>query len=265
MNPEWSPEDDRDLLEYCLQNPSEAEITCDEKFWEYRYGVVFKTGNPSIDETWKDLYLKKLVDVSNEYGISKSFPKLIVFDFHGVLCIEKPRVNRNELENNKGDLVKLKNPYFWEEVMELNNKPPEFFIPKAKDLVEFVNKVRINYPNTEFAIASSGESEVFVESLMRYTFRYYDSTSPFKEGSVIGSFRFNQYREDNPEPFNSKRRHIYVIKRNLNMVLDDSEIVLLDDDVSKLELVKPICGIEVNPKFFDVGIWNKNKCGFDKL
>lgn len=192
------------------------------------------------------------------------FPKLIVFDFHGTLSLssgtergflvgdfettlELPEHGKIRINNLKKALRKYK-INGWYSAMVKSKINPYIMMPTLDDILTFVDFIRNDRKDTIFSIASMLEDEHFMYDMMKYCFECKGKISPFTKESICGT-RFD--KKDKKIP------HIQEILKRLNLKIDNSNIILIDDTEKIVSFMrnKGIFSILVK-KYFILEEWN---------
>ena len=166
---------------------------------------------------------------------------MIVFDFHGCLSLSSKDIKTYNIKNilNKED---------WYESMVKLKVDPYFLMPTLDDVVKFVDNIKYKRNDIIFAIASMLEDEDFMYDMMKYCFDCKGKISPFTKESICGT-RFDKKEMKIP--------HIQEILKRLNLKIDNSNIILIDDTEKIVSFMrnKGIFSILVK-KYFILEEWN---------
>tara|TARA_R110002153_G_scaffold31231_1_gene95274 strand:- start:970 stop:1647 length:678 start_codon:yes stop_codon:yes gene_type:complete len=201
-----------------------------------------------------------------------SYPKLIVFDFHGTLSLasgsEKSPILLGDFETSlklgEHTLIKLNNlknalrPYKngdWYSAMQKSNIDPFIMMPTLKDIILFVDDMRHHRKDVVFSIASMLEDEKFMYDMMRYCFESQGKISPFLQEAIISSHSLNRMMSKGKD---DKWPHISVILERMKLSIDKSDIVLIDDSENVVSYMSRngVCSILVQD-YFRLTDWNK--------
>jgi len=199
------------------------------------------------------------------------FPKLIVFDFHGCLSLASgtergvlvgdfentlklAEYGRIRINNLKKALRKYKNGS-WYSAMVKSKINPYIMMPTLDEVITFVDFIRNNRKDTVFSIASMLEDEHFMYDMMKYCFEKKDKISPFLQDAIISSHSLDNKVSRSR---NDKWPHISVILKKLNLPIEKSDIVLIDDTESIVDYMTKsgICSVLVED-YFRISDWNK--------
>lgn len=200
------------------------------------------------------------------------FPKLIVFDFHKTLSLDKGDLNsslqsyKNSYRQNhqpKGPLTEDS----WYAIFNLNQISLDDIMPTWRDVKYFITYIK-NQTTTIFGIASMIEQDALILGMMKYAFQEMEMENPFSADTVVASSTYNKYGYMN---LPGKQQHIVVITKNLGLAdeIMISETVLIDDNVENIKNTAPICGV-VASDYFLISDWNmaqgKNEyCNYSKI
>lgn len=184
------------------------------------------------------------------------FPKLIVFDFHGVLSLlqnyhDNENIGINDLKKN----IKLVNHNWFESFQQCNLESVDL-VPCINDLIKFCEYINNLNQSIVLAVASMCESEEFIFELMKYVFSKKGYKSPFIRETIVTNQSFIKYKDIIKE---NKLKHIDIIMRNINKNFLSSEIVLIDDDIGNLHICQNsgILTVEIEC-YFTINEWNKS-------
>lgn len=202
---------------------------------------------------------------------SATYPKLIVFDFHGTLSLDTGSLNIGALKARLKKYALPNEPKAltvdgWLTLMNRaatnNDLKPEDMMPHLNDVIDFISGINAkSHHTTKFAIASNAEQDAFVLAIMNYCFaaRGKHDLNPFNENNVIGIKGLSRYE---PMPAGEgKLKHISVILRNLGWKIGEdiqySDMVLIDNSSDDLKRVKPagVKPIQVK-QYFRIEEWN---------
>lgn len=187
------------------------------------------------------------------------FPRLIVFDFHKTLSLDKRDINsllknyKEEYRNNvqpKGPLTEDS----WYSILSRNNIDLDTIMPTWRDIKYFITYITNHRPDIIFGIASMIEQDSLILGMMRYAFEKIEIHNPFNSSTVVASSTFNKYGY---MKLPGKQQHITVMTMNLGLH-DDIKIgdtVLIDDSMDNLKNTQPICGVLASD-YFRIADWN---------
>ena len=195
-----------------------------------------------------------------------SFPRLIVFDFHKTISLDKKDLNRL-LGPYKIDYRENIQPTgsltvdSWYQIFSGNNIDLDLIIPTWRELIQFISRVKTVRPDVIFAIASMIENDYIILGMMKYLFDIVQIENPFNSDTVVASLTFNKYGFMN---LPGKQQHIMVITTNLGLQdqITIGETVLIDDSEKNIINTAPICGILASD-YFKISDWNKAQDSLD--
>jgi hypothetical protein len=190
-------------------------------------------------------------------------PKLIVFDFHGVLSLKEGSFKdfkelldykTIKINNIKTYLKKFKtnDSLDWYLLLKKSKINTIFLMPTLDEVILFIENITLLFPKIQFGIASMGEIESFMIAILKYCFEERGKVSPFNESNVVGFQTLNKYSKIIEK---GKLTHISVILKNLNLNIPLENIVLIDDHPEVI-INTGICGILVED-FFKISDWNR--------
>jgi len=197
------------------------------------------------------------------------FPQLIVFDFHGVLT--RSQSDTKALQNQ----LKLNKPqgrvnYY--NLMVSKNADINYMMPTLNEIVRFIRYVQQNSPNTRFGVASVGENEAYIIDMLKYCFERSDPSlvGLFNQSNVVANFMYA--RLDLKAKVKLRERGLSKSKiLQINYICEQEgidppgcEAVLLDDTNLNIEQTLGVCGMWVNPVYFQIETWNRNasRCNY---
>lgn len=203
-----------------------------------------------------------------------NFPKLIVFDFHGCLSLnsgtekgillkdfektlELPEIYNVKINNIKNALRKYKDGDWYSAMIKIKINP-YIMMPTLDDVISFVKYIQNKNQGTVFSIASMLEDEQFMYDMMKYCFESKGNQNPFLREAIVSS---HSLKGVNISKSNyDKWPHIFVILKRLNLPIQKSNIVLIDDSQENVlyMTLNGICSILVED-YFKMTDWN-NGC-----
>lgn len=191
-----------------------------------------------------------------------SFPKLIVFDFHKTLSLDKMELNtllkqsKEEYRQNVQPKGKLTEDS-WYQIFKRNNIDINQIMPTWKDIIQFIKYIKNSRPDVIFAIASMIENDLLILGMMKYVFEKLNMINPFTSDTVVATFTFNKYGYMN---LPGKQQHIMVITTNLGLqdTILIKDTVLIDDSYDNIKNTEPICGV-LATDYFQISDWNKSQ------
>lgn len=188
------------------------------------------------------------------------FPRLIVFDFHNTLSLEKSELN-TLLQPYKDNYRKDHQPKgpltedSWYNIFNIYQVDINLIMPTWKDIGKFISYIMSVSPKTIFGIASMIEQDSLILGMMKYCFQIINIRNPFNSNTVVASSTFNKYGNMN---LSGKKQHIIVITRNLGLENDIKigDTVLIDDNITYINDTYPICGVLAS-NYFLISDWNQ--------
>ena len=202
-------------------------------------------------------------------------PRLIVFDFHGVLSLSTGRGTyiddfeqsfKIDLEsipnlrttNIKNALRKYKTDS-WYSAMRNSNISPYLMMPTLDEVVKFIHYMKSINSHVYFAIASMGEQDSYMFDMMKYCFESQNEASPFTMDLIVGQIANTKGSMGKHD----KMLHIDIIINNIKqrdpyIELDPSYTVLIDDSIGNVEFMteQGVCCVYIED-FFTIKAWNK--------
>ncbi len=187
------------------------------------------------------------------------FPRLIVFDFHKTLSLDKKDIN-SLLKNYKEEYrknVQPKGPLTeesWYSILSRNNIDLDTIMPTWRDIKYFITYITNHRSDIIFGIASMIEQDSLILGMMRYAFEKMEIPNPFNSSTVVASSTFNKYGY---MKLQGKQQHITVMTMNLGLqdVIKIGDTVLIDDSIDNLKNTQPICGVLASD-YFRIADWN---------
>ena len=197
-------------------------------------------------------------------------PRLIVFDFHGILSRpqHETKIIQQKLKENKPP-----GPVNYYNLMITKNADPYDLMPTLDQVVKFIRYIQNVDSRVKFGVASAGEFEPFVIDTLRYCFERVGAVSPFNTQNVVGSFAYAKLNLEAKKNLTakglSKSKILYIeyICQQQNIDPLGCEAVLLDDTEEIIKHTKGVCGMWVSPIYFTIDIWNKYApaCGYSLI